>query len=63
MMPDCVIELFLPLADVGEPKERIQQRKLQPGLIALAAILAVAPIAAALWADAKAKEIESIEGV
>lgn len=63
MMPDCVIELFLPLADVGEPEERIQQRKLQPGLIALAAILAVAPIAAALWADAKAKEIESIDGV
>lgn len=63
MMPDCVFELFLPLVDVSEPKERIQRRKLQPGLIALAAILTVAPIAAALWADAKAKEIESIDNV
>ena len=63
MMPDCVFELFLPLVDVSEPKERIQRRKLQPGLIALAAILTVAPIAAALWADAKAKEIESIDTV
>ena len=27
MMPDCVYELFLPLADVDEPEERLQQRK------------------------------------
>lgn len=63
MMPDCVYELFLPLADVDEPEERLQQRKPQVGLIVLTIVLAVVPLAAGLGAEAKAAEIESIEGV
>ena len=63
MMPDCVCELFLPLADVDEPEERLQQRKPQAGLIVLTIVLAVVPLAAGLGAEAKAAEIESIEGV
>lgn len=63
MMPDCVCELFLPLADVDEPEERLQQRKPQAGLIVLTIVLAVVPLAAGLGAEAKTAEIESIEGV
>ena len=63
MMPDCVCELFLPLADVDEPEERLQQRKPQAGLIALTVVLAIVPLVAGLQAEAKAAEIESIEGV
>lgn len=63
MMPDCVCELFLPLADVDEPEERLQQRKPQAGLMVLTIVLAVVPLAAGLGAEAKAAEIESIEGV
>lgn len=63
MMPDCVYELFLPLANVDEPEERLQQRKPQVGLMVLTIVLAVVPLAAGLGAEAKAAEIESIEGV
>lgn len=63
MMPDCVCELFLPLADVDEPEERLQQRKPQAGLMVLTIVLAVVPLAAGLGAEAEAAEIESIEGV
>ena len=63
MMPDCVLELFLPLVDVGESEQRIQRRKPQAGLVVLAAVLVIAPVAAALWAEGKAAEIESVEGV
>ena len=63
MMPDCVYELFLPLANVDEPEERLQQRKPQVGLMVLTIVLAVVPLVAGLGAEAKAAEIESIEGV
>ena len=63
MMPECGCELFLPLADAGESEERIRQRKPQVGLIVLTIVLAIAPLAACSWAETRAAEIESIEGV
>lgn len=63
MMPDCVYELFLPLADVDEPEESLRQRKSQVGPMVLTIVLAVVPLVAGLGAEAKAAEIESIEGV
>lgn len=43
--------------------QRIQRRRPQAGLVVLAAVLVIAPVAAALWAEGKAAEIESVEGV
>lgn len=63
MMPDCVLELFLPLVDVGESEPTHSAAEAASWARCACGRLGNRPRSGALWAEGKAAEIESVEGV